>query len=268
MVSYNVVDLFTNIPFDEVSVPNLTLVSNSPNNITYRKSIHTHQYIHYLSNHHPQIKRAIASTPTRRAKSVCDSDHLQTEIDHLRTTFINLNGYPKQLVDRNISSSLQQQEECQPKPGPSPVRINIPYQGQISHHICRLLKKTAGIDVTFRSDKTLRTILKASDRCSPTKTTHKPRSYIYKPMCDCGASYVGETSRPIDTRLKEHRTSVEKSDLNNPSHSTDWQATPIIASNIHDWLRRKISEAINIKRLAPQRNRDQGFYLPNAREVN
>ncbi|XP_067671636.1 uncharacterized protein [Haliotis asinina] len=159
----------------------------------------------------PRIKRAIVSTLTRRAKSICDPDHLQTEIDHLRTTFINLNGYAKQLVDRTMSSTLQQQEQRRPKPEPSPFRINIPYQGQISHHISRLLKTTAGIDVTFKSDKTLKTILKANGRCTPTKTDHKPS--IYKLMCDCGSSYVGETSRPIDIRLKEHRASVEKSDL-------------------------------------------------------
>ncbi|XP_067667512.1 uncharacterized protein [Haliotis asinina] len=251
-----------------------------PNNITfsvYRKPTHTDQYIHYLSNHHLQIKRAVVSTLTRRAKSICDPDHLQTEIDHLRTTFINLNGYPKQLVDRTMSSTLQQQEQRQPKPEPSPIRSNIPFQGHISHHISRLLKKTAGIDVTFKSDKTLKTILKANGRCTPTKTTHKPRDCIYKLMCDCGSSYVGETSRPIDIRLKEHRTSVEKSDLksalsehivNNPSHYIDWQATTIIATNVHDWRRHKLSEAINIKRLAPQMNRDQAVYLPNAWEIN
>ncbi|XP_067671782.1 uncharacterized protein [Haliotis asinina] len=91
------------LPFLDVSL------HNSPNKITfyvYRKPTHTDKYIHYLSNHHPQIKRAIVSTLTRRAKSICDSDHLQTEINHLRTTFINLNGYPKQLVDRTISSTL------------------------------------------------------------------------------------------------------------------------------------------------------------------
>ncbi|XP_067671799.1 uncharacterized protein [Haliotis asinina] len=165
------------------------------------------RYIHYLSNHHPQIKRAIVSTLTRRTKSFCDYDHLQTEIDHLRTTFINLNGYSKQVVDKTISSTLQRQErqERQAKPEPSSVRINIPYQGQISHHISRLLKKTVGIDGTF-----MKTILKASGICTPTKKTHKPRGCIYKLMCDCGSSHIGETSRPIDIRLKEHRTSVDQ----------------------------------------------------------
>ncbi|XP_067659696.1 uncharacterized protein [Haliotis asinina] len=186
---------------DQQKLPFLDVSLHSPNNITlyvYRNPTHTDQYIHYLSNHHPQIKRAIISTLTRRAKSMCDSDHLQMEIDHLRTTFINLNGYSKQLVDRTISSALQQQEERQPKPEPPPVRINIPYQGQISHHISRLLKKTAGTDVTFWSDKTLKTIIKANGRCTPTKTTHKPRGCMYKPMCDCGSSYEGDDGESDD----------------------------------------------------------------------
>ncbi|XP_046561762.1 uncharacterized protein LOC124270769 [Haliotis rubra] len=266
---------------DQQKLPFLDVhLQNSSNNITfsvYRKPTHTDKYIHYLSNQHPQIKRAILSTLTRRSKSICDPEHLQAETVLLRTTFINLNGYPKRLVDRTIASTLQQKDERQPKPEPSPIRINIPYQGQISHHISRLLKKTAGIDVTFSSNKTLRTILKANGRCTSTNIPQKPRGCMYKLTCDCGSSYVGETSRPIGIRLKEHKTSVEKSHLksalsehivNNPSHSIDWQATTIITSNIRDWRRRKISGSICIKRLAPQMNRDQGVYQPNAWEIN
>ncbi|XP_046582171.1 uncharacterized protein LOC124289614 [Haliotis rubra] len=83
------------LPFLDVSL------DNSSNKITpsvYRKPTHTDQYIHYLSNHHPQIKRAIVSTLTRRAKVICDPAQLNNETDHLKATFITLNGY----VPRNL----------------------------------------------------------------------------------------------------------------------------------------------------------------------
>ena len=260
------------LPFLDVSL------KNCPDKIissVYRKPTHTDQYIHYLSNHHPQIKRAIVATLTRRAKAICDPAHLPAELNHLRATFINLNGYPRHLVERTITSTLQQQDERPPKPEPSPIRINIPYHGQISHHISRLIKKTASIDVTFHSDKTLKTILRANGRGNTTPTT--PRGCIYKLKCDCGSIYIGETSRPFDIRLKEHKTSVQKMDMKsalsehivkNPNHSIDWQQSTVLISNVHDWRKRKLVEALTIRQLQPQLNRDIGVHLPSAWEIN
>ncbi|XP_067660188.1 uncharacterized protein [Haliotis asinina] len=243
----------------------------------YRKNTHTDQYIHYLSNHHPQIKQAIVSTLARRAKAICDLAHLQDEIDHLKRTFITLNRYPKQFVDQTIATTLQHQNDRVPKPEPAPIRVNIPYQGKIRHQISRPLIKTASVDVTFYSDKTLKNILRANGRGGSYQTNPNPRGCIYKINCDCGSSYIGETCRSFNIRLKEHKTSVRKLDLksslsehivNYPNHSIDWKNTEILASNISDWRRRKLWEAIIIRRLEPQINRDQGVYLPSAWCVN
>ena len=250
-------------------------LNNSADKITtsvYRKPTHTNQYINYLSNHHPQIKRAIVATLTRRAKSICSPHHLHEELQHLKKTFITLNGYPKKLVENTIKTTLQQRDQRPPKPEPSPVRINIPYQGPISHHISRLLKKTASIDVTFTSEKTLKNLLKANGR-GATQNDQNPKGCIYKIKCDCGDIYIGETGRPVETRLKEHKTSIKNSDMkstlsehliNKPNHSINWHETEILAVNIHDWRKRKLLEAINIKRINPQLNRDVGVFLPAA----
>ena len=258
------------LPFLDVSLNN---TSSKITTSVYRKPTHTDQYIHFLSNHHPQIKRAIISTLTRRAKTICDPAKLQEEIDHLRHTFVTLNGYPKQLVDQTISATLQPKEDRPPKPESAPIRVNIPYQGKISHQISRLLKKTASIDVTFSSDRTLKTILKANGRGGPSQTQTNPRGCVYKINCNCGSSYIGETCRPFSIRLKEHKSSVEKSNLksalsehivNNPNHSINWQQTQILASNYSDWRKRKLIESINIRRIGPEMNRDEGVHLPSA----
>ncbi|XP_067671768.1 uncharacterized protein [Haliotis asinina] len=257
------------LPFLDVSL------ENSSERIVptgYRKPIHTDQYIHYLSNHHPQIKQAIVTTLARRAKAICDPAYLLDEIDHPKRTFITLNGYPKQLVNETIATTLQHQNDRLPKPEPTPIRVNIPYQGKISHQISRLLRKTACVDATFYSDKTLKNILRANGRGGSDQTNPNPRGCIYKINCDCGSSYIGETCRPFNIRLKEHKTSVKSAlsehIVNYPNHSIDWKNTEILASNISDWRRRKLWEAINIRRLEPQINRDQGVYLPSAWCVN
>ncbi|XP_046558920.1 uncharacterized protein LOC124267966 [Haliotis rubra] len=116
------------LPFLDVSL------DNSSNKITpsvYRKPTHTDQYIHYLSNHHPQIKRAIVSTLTRRAKAIYDPAQLQDEIDYLKTTFITLNGYPKQLVEQTVATILYQQNDRPPKPERAPIRIIFPTKAKL-----------------------------------------------------------------------------------------------------------------------------------------
>ncbi|XP_067686999.1 uncharacterized protein [Haliotis asinina] len=225
----------------------------------------------------PFAEQAIVSTLARRAKAICDPAHLQDETDHLKRTFIALNGYPKQLVDQTIATTFQHQNDRLPKPEPAPIRVNIPYQGKIGHQISRLLRKTASVDVTFYSDRTLKNILSANGRGGSDQTNPNPRGCIYKINCDCGSSYIGETCRPFNVRLKEHKTSVRNLDLksalsehivNYPNHSINWKNTEFLASNISDWWRRKLWEAINIRRLEPQINRDQGVYLPSAWCVN
>ena len=104
------------------------------------------------------------------------------------------------------------------------------------------------------------TIQQANGRGS-NKTRAEHRGCVYKINCDCGSSYIGETGRPFNLRLKEHITSVDKLDqksalsehiINNPNHSIIWQQPEILASNITNWRKRKLLESINIRRLSPR----------------
>ncbi|XP_067664170.1 uncharacterized protein, partial [Haliotis asinina] len=74
----------------------------------YRKPTHTDQYIHHQSNHHPQIKKGIVATLARRAKAVCSSDSLHSELKHLKSTFQDLNEYPPHLVSNTITKTLKE----------------------------------------------------------------------------------------------------------------------------------------------------------------
>ncbi len=141
-----------------------------------------------------------------------------------------LNGYQRQLVKTTIKWTLQHQDRSRTKPEPSPIRINIPYVGTTSYQISRLLKKTARIDTTFSASRTLKSFLKANDKGS-CHNTPNPSGCVYKLECDCGDTYIGQTGRPIATRIIEHKTSVNKSNLKsalsehlvkNPNHTISW----------------------------------------------
>ena len=92
---------------------------------------------------------------------------------------------------------------------------------------------------------------------------------IYELTCnECQHKYIGETGRVLSTRVKEHRN-LKKSD--NPSavaehmiatgHSFPDENIKVLTTEDSFW-KRKIKEAIQIRRGRPELNRDQGYDLP------
>ena len=238
----------------------------------YRKPTHTDQYLHFTSNHPLQVKKGIISTLTRRAKNICSTTPaLESELEHLRRVFITYNQYPPQLVNNIIASTLSPPEK-QPRRESAPFIISLPYVRPVSHHIRRLLKQQANIDVVFQRGKSIQNVLHANGK-PPTTTKQDPSGVVYHIPCECGDSYIGETSRPLQNRIKEHQSSVQKKDSKsaisdhiktNPDHSILWNNIRIIEANRTDYKIRKLLEAINIKRHNPPMNRDQGYFIPSA----
>ncbi|XP_067654475.1 uncharacterized protein [Haliotis asinina] len=175
-----------------------------------------------------------------------------------------------------------QQENCSnfittyyqtPRPASAPIKISIPYIGKPSHQISRLLKQQAGIDTTFTTSVTINTLLQVNGRKRPQAIKPNPKDVIYKIDCNCGHSYIGETSRPVDTRIKEHQKSTINSDQKSAvsghiaahlDHQINWTDYTILSKNQSDFTKRKITEAINIKRYRPLIHRDQGYPIPTA----
>ncbi|XP_071105301.1 uncharacterized protein [Haliotis cracherodii] len=191
------------LPFPDVSIQT---TDDGLRTSVYRKPPHTDQNILYKSCQHPEIKQAIFATLTRRAKSICHPDALSSELDHLKETFTSLNSYPAHLVSKTIRKTLKNSDP-RPIPASSPIRITIPYQGPVTHQISYLTKNKTNIDVTFSISKSIRTHLRANGRGTSSA------GCIYQIPCNCGHQYIEETLRPLNTRLKEHRTSVNIPDL-------------------------------------------------------
>ncbi|XP_046549233.1 uncharacterized protein LOC124259180 [Haliotis rubra] len=162
------------LPFLDVLVSHTT--SNHLQTTVYRKPTNTDQYIHYNSNHPPNVKTGIISTLTRRAKNIY-STNLNDEIQHLKRAFVGLNNYPAQIVHRTIAATLSPPAD-RPKPDSDPIKISIPYVGKPSHQISRLLQQQAGIDTIFSSSSSLNNLLHANGRKHPTFDNKTPKSLI------------------------------------------------------------------------------------------
>jgi hypothetical protein len=65
------------------------------------------------------------------------------------------------------------------------------------------------IRIVFNSKETLRSKLV---NFKPKKGTESAKEVIYEIPCECGKSYIGETGRKLETRLKEHKASLWRGD--------------------------------------------------------
>ena len=99
---------------------------------------------------------------------------------------------------------------------------------------------------------------------------------MYQITCSCKDTYIGETGRPLQARIKEHQLSVGKNDLksalsehiaSHPNHSINWENIITLNVNQTNLIKRKLLEAIQIKRHEPKLNRDKGLDIPRAYDL-
>lgn len=87
----------------------------------------------------------------------------------------------------------------------------------------------------FRSQRTLHSLL---TRVKNKPAKEKVKGVIYRVHCSCGYTYVGETSRTLEIRLKEHKRTVRTDQSNNGIavhanktwHSILWDSAEVL-----DW---------------------------------
>ena len=79
---------------------------------------------------------------------------------------------------------------------------------------------------------------------------------IYEGLCSCNEKYIGESDRCSHTRVNEHEnvnhgSEPSKHIKENPTHKFNWR---IIARAPHETSKRKILEALYIRKFNPKLN--------------
>ena len=173
------------------------------------------------------------------------------------------NHYPQDLIEKHIKVRIQQIKSRKSKKVDTDTQSEIfdknntvvlPYFGQISKKIESMLKKcqihtifrilfgmegliTLGKDVLNRLEKS---------------------GVIYKLICKrCKVTYVGQTGRPLNTRVEEHKKNLgRKCNYHNvlsdhrkecADHDFDWKNVEILHSESNKG-KREFMEMLNIKR--------------------
>ena len=204
--------------------------------------------MHGGSNHHPRIKSGIVKCLAHRARTVCSKDTVEKELNHLQGVFES-NNYPPSLVSkhlhqrkRKLANNIDDETEKQ-------HLLVTPYVKGLSENIERRCKHI-NVKTVFSSKRTLRSELvnvkkriDLSDR----------KGVVYEIECGCGHSYIGETGRTLNTRIKEHKYAVRRYDPNNgisvhanaTMHNMKWEDARIIGVE-ENTLKRKHKESLCI----------------------
>ena len=181
---------------------------------------------------------------------------------------LHLNNYPDQFVSRVRSrSSSRPTDDLHTK-----KRVVIPYVRGLSEAIQRVLLDV-GVRVMFRPHMTLRQQLVHPK--DPVPSSMKS-GVVYSISCTtCPAVYVGQTSRSLETRLKEHKAAVRHAKTEvlavaehvwKENHQMDFQQASILAQE-PDTCQRCLLESWFIQTEKHTINREVGSLAPDYRSV-
>ena len=175
----------------------------------YRKSTHTDRYLDFNSSHPISAKRAVVRALMDRAENVCsDPDILAKEMEHLNRV-LHYNNYPQWLINK-WGKSDKQDPIIHPETGVEIQKcfyISVPYYLGLSESYKKIFKYTP-IQVCFKGVNTLKSLLMhPKDKIS----TNQKKDIVYHWECQadgCNSSYIGETSRALGERVREHSKST------------------------------------------------------------
>ena len=104
--------------------------------------------------------------------------------------------------------------------------------------------------------------------------TKKKWGHVYQISCDCDAVYIGETSRSLETRKREHIDAVKNFDLKKLAlcqhvaendHFIKWNNAEILRRETN-WHKRRIAEGCLINQTSLELNvlnRNDGLIVPS-----
>ena len=139
--------------------------------------------------------------------------------------------------------------------------IALPYIKGVSESLTRVFKKQ-GVHTYHKPINTLRSILVHPKDKTPKE--QQAGTVYHIPCKSCPDTYIGETARLLATRMEEHKknnSSAINEHFTKTGHTINWADTKIIDRDSNT-VRRKIKEAICIRKMKPTLNRDQGLDLP------
>jgi hypothetical protein len=170
----------------------------------FRKDSYTDQVIHATSRHHFSQKLSAFHAMLHRALNIPMSPaNREKELSVIKQIAAN-NGYKTEMIDRLYLRKVRNMAVktiygAPPlRDGPEKWRKFL-YLGDISLRTTKFFKRQE-IRPAFYNRQNLGSFLSKAKDIIP----RLEKSGVYKLVCECSASYIGQTGRKFKERLKEH----------------------------------------------------------------
>ena len=176
----------------------------------------TGQYLNFQSYCSKRRKIGLIKTLFHRANKICSPEVFQNELKVIKELLIK-NGYPNPLIDRVFKTELRRLKYTKPYgPEKCPVLLILPYVGEKSKQVERDIKNMT--EKVYHASKP-RVIFTSAAILNPRGKdliSYKHKScVVYTYKCCCANSYIGQTSRHLETRIKEHVPKCVKDHIKN-----------------------------------------------------
>ena len=196
----------------------------------YRKPTNTGLGMKFHSEVMNKYKFNLIHCLVDRAYKICSSNKtFFAEIENLKNFFFK-NGFPLHTIEKNINSKLNSISKSEPIVQTSekkPLFVVIPYLSNISNktisnEVLEIVKRfypQIDLKIVFKNSFSVANFFKTKDRVSVLLRSN----LVYKYSCgQCNATYYGETTRHLKTRIAEHKGLSSRTGLplSNPSHSS------------------------------------------------
>ena len=168
-------------------------------NVHYKKT-NTNITIKRKSNHTDKTKRGIIKGYADRAKTLCDPEYLEDELNNIKEVFKE-NGYGEREIEDAMKERRRDEQENEEPTRGIVVIQNIP---NITPRFNKIAREH-GFRVANKSGARVRDLTTKAK----TQLGDKNSNIVYNIPCGCKKfSYTGETHRKWETRQKEHRDKV------------------------------------------------------------
>ena len=247
----------------------------------YHKPTFTGLFTHFHSFIPLAYKRSLVSCLLHRIFNLCSNyENFHVQLEVVRKLF-NLNEFPSHMFDQLVRRFLNNIFEPKPVVHTAPkktVYFCLPFTGSHSFQICTEITRLCNaayphlnIRFVFRSTTRISSFFPFKDKVP--KFLKSGVVYLFKCQC-CSASYVGQTTHHLHTRVSEHlgispvtgrpsSSPVMSSilfHLNSTGHSASFDDFKILSS-CADTGELMIHESLLIFKLKPSLN-VQGSSIP------
>ena len=225
----------------------------------FRKDAITNIQIKPNSCHDERVKDAVFKGFLSRAKSICSAEYLAEEINFIKNVFVE-NGYKVHHLNKIVEDMNKNKQKNTKK---EQKFTSLPWIPEISNKLKKVFKE-AGCQIAFKSPTNLNSLLKTRNK-PQLPNNSKPGVYYIPTGCNKG--YTGETKKKVSTRVTEHDKAVFTGDIDNDAlaaHKENcdcdvrWEQSKTIAIE-PIWFRRKVREALEIRRLKTGPNEPEGL---------